>query len=70
MGTSNIEKIREILNKCDDGKSSDLCEKIEKLIESEKKKINRCKKPESKIAHYEIICASVLSAISQMKEVL
>ena len=70
--TTNLEKLKRLVDdldtyhqKSDEYRSN--IRNIGNVIKEEKKVINRMVKDENKLAHYENICATILTIISTIK---
>ena len=71
---SNLEKLKILVEQLENNNvTSDeyryVLKEIENVIKEEKKVICKLKKSESKLEHYETICASILSLISTVPKV-
>lgn len=65
----NLEKLRRLVDELEGGEEmSDLSDStlsdIENVIKSERSIIEKLKKPDSKLRHYELICNSILTLIA------
>ena len=69
---SNLERLRVLVDTLESQKNDSkeytyILNEIEDIIKEERKIIGKLKKSDSKIKHYESICASILSVISATK---
>jgi hypothetical protein len=68
----NLIKLRALVEELDTQETdtneyNEILNEIESIIKEERKIISRLKKPDTKLKHYETICASILSVISATK---
>lgn len=72
LQNSNLERLRVLVDTLESQKNDSkeytcILNEIEDIIKEERKIISKLKKSDSKIKHYESICASILSVISATK---
>jgi len=72
LQNNNLERLRVLVDilesqKDDTKEYTCILNEIEDIIKEERKIISKLKKSDTKIKHYETICASILSVISSTK---
>lgn len=70
--STNLQKLKQLVDELDNhhqksDEYQEIIQSIEKVIRKEKKVISQLIKTENKLAHYENICAAILSIISTAK---
>jgi hypothetical protein len=62
--SDNIKRLRELVDELDQDKNHKTLNKIETIIKEERVIINKLKRSDVKIKHYETICSSIMALIS------